>query len=205
MRRSEHGSQLASLRIVLRHSGGCLLRPAGRGRSIAPGEVRLSAGATVSPVRGSVQRMLDPGSFPCSSRLRSKLSPPFSGPRKSPTAAGIRATGLGVRKRNVSVNRSPKADLSPELESRPFYSTSFSAHAFSGLASLWNRKVRIPFACRLPRSQQQTGYMTPKPQSLIRLSLRTQAINETRPTPWATIFPRKVWPCCLWRPTPTRT
>jgi hypothetical protein len=122
-----------------------------------------------------VQRMLDPGSFPCSSRLRSKLSPPFSGPRKSPTAAGIRATGLGVRKRNVSVNRSPKADLSPELESRPFYSTSFSAHAFSGLASLWNRKVRIPFACRLPRSQQRIGCMTPKPQSLIRLSSWTQA------------------------------
>jgi hypothetical protein len=41
------------------------------------------------------QRMLDPGSFPCSSRLPSKRSPPFPGPRKSPTAAGIRAIGLG--------------------------------------------------------------------------------------------------------------
>jgi hypothetical protein len=47
-------------------------------------------------------------------------------------------------------NRSPNADLSPELESRPFYSTSFLAGGFSGLASLWNRKVGIPFACRLP-------------------------------------------------------
>src|SRR6185437_17098323 len=75
--------------------------------------------------------------------------------------------------------------------SRPFYSTSFFPSTFSGLSSLWSRKVRIPFACRLARSQQQTGCMTPKPQSLIRLSPRTQAINEARPTPVGDNFPKK--------------
>jgi hypothetical protein len=59
------------------------------------------------------QRMLDPGSYRCSSRHGPKLSPPYSGPRKSPTAAGIRATGLGVRCRNVTPNCSP--NLMPPL------------------------------------------------------------------------------------------
>jgi len=98
--------------------------------------------------------MLDPGSFPCSSRLHSKLSPPFPGPRESPTAAGIRATGLGFGERNVAANCSPNADLSPKLESRPIYSTSFFVRAFSSLSSFPSRKVRIPFTCCLPRSHQ---------------------------------------------------
>ena len=63
--------------------------------------------------------------FARSSPLRTKLSPPFSGPPKSPTAAGIRASGLGVRERNDTVNRSPNADLSPKLGAWPIYSTSF--------------------------------------------------------------------------------
>ena len=71
------------------------------------------------------QRMLDPGCFPCSSPLRTKLSAPFLGPQKSPTAAGIRASGLGVRERNDKVNLSPDADLSPKLGAWPIYSTSF--------------------------------------------------------------------------------
>ena len=70
---------------------------------------RRGAKASVLP-----QRRLDPGSFPCSSRPPSKPSPPFPGPRKSPTAAGIRALGLGVRRRNVTVNCSPNAHSSPE-------------------------------------------------------------------------------------------
>jgi hypothetical protein len=74
--------------------------------------------------------------FARSSPLRTKLSPPFSGPRKSPTAAGVRATGLGVRSRNDTPKVSPNAVLSPELESRPFYSASFFAPPFRGLASL---------------------------------------------------------------------
>jgi hypothetical protein len=111
-----------------------------------------SASASMgSPGHPIVQRMLDPGSFPCPSCLRAKLSPPFPGPRKGPTAASIRRSGLGVRGRNVTVNLSPNADFSPKLESRPFYSTSFFACAFSGLASFANRKVGIPFACRTPR------------------------------------------------------
>ena len=89
--------------------------------------------------------------FARSSRLQPKLSLPFSGPRKSPTAAGIRATGLGFGERNVPANCSRNADLSPELESRPFYSTSFFVSGFSGLASFANRKVGIPFARRIPR------------------------------------------------------
>jgi hypothetical protein len=112
-------------------------------------QVRRGQPSAPSAVRS--QRMLDPGSFPCSSRLPSKLSPPIPGPRKSPTAAGIRATGLGFGERNVPANCSPNADLSPELEGRPFYSTSFFASGFSGLASLANRKVGIPFARRIPR------------------------------------------------------
>jgi len=131
----------------------------------------------------------NPGS--CSSRLHSKPSQSFPGPLKSPTAASIRRSGLGVRFRNVPPIRSPNADLSPELESRPFYSTSFFASGFSGLASFATRKVGIPFACRLPRSQQQTGSMTPKPQCLIRLSLQTQRLTRHGQPLWATIFPRK--------------
>jgi hypothetical protein len=42
------------------------------------------------------QRMLDPGSFPCSRRPAAKRSPTIHGPAKSPTVAGICATGLGV-------------------------------------------------------------------------------------------------------------
>jgi hypothetical protein len=82
------------------------------------------------------QRRLDPGSFPCSSPLQTKLSPPFSGPQKSPTAAGIRASGLGVRERNDTANLSPNANLSPKLGAWPFYSTSFFSSVFSSLASL---------------------------------------------------------------------
>jgi hypothetical protein len=74
------------------------------------------------------------------------------GARKSPTATGFRASGLGVRCRNVTPNCSPNGQLSPELESRPFYSTSFFAHAFSGLGSLWSRKVGIPFLNRNSKS-----------------------------------------------------
>ena len=72
--------------------------------------------------------------FPCSSPLQTKLSPPFSGPPKSPTAAGIRASGLGVRERNDTVSRSPNADLSPKLGAWPIYSTSFFRLHFSALA-----------------------------------------------------------------------
>ena len=77
--------------------------------------------------------MLDPGSFPCSSRLRSKLSPLSSGLRKSPTAAGICATGLGFGERNVPQNRSPNAYLSPELGAWPIYSTSFFVNRISSV------------------------------------------------------------------------
>jgi hypothetical protein len=87
----------------------------------------------VSTFRGSAtscrppgaQRMLDPGCFPCSSPLQIKLSPPFSGPPKSPAAAGIRASGLGVRYRNDTLSRSPNAAFSPNLGAWPIYSTSF--------------------------------------------------------------------------------
>jgi hypothetical protein len=101
----------------------------------------------ISSSHRPIQRMLDPGSFPCSSRFFSKLSRPFPGTRKSPTAAGIRATGLGFGERNVPAICSPNGHLSPKLESRPFYSTSF----FSGLTSFADRKVGIPFARRIPR------------------------------------------------------
>ena len=84
--------------------------------------------------------------FARSSRLPPKRSPSFSGPRKSPTAAGIRTKGLGVRNRNVTANRSPNGLFSPKLGAWSIYSTSFSAHAFNGLASLASRKVGIPFA-----------------------------------------------------------
>ena len=85
--------------------------------------------------------------------LRPLQSPPLqtlsavSGPRKSPTAAGIRRLGLGVRYRNVTASGSPNAHLSPELESRPFYSTSFFASSFRALSPLQSRKIGIPFAC----------------------------------------------------------
>jgi hypothetical protein len=65
--------------------------------------------------------------------------------------------GLGVRWWNVTANRSPTADLSPELESRPIYSTSFFARGFSDVASLSCRKVRIPFAWCSPRSRRRTA------------------------------------------------
>ena len=58
----------------------------------------------------AAQRMLDPGSYRCSSRLQAKLSPPFSGPRNSPTAAAFCASGLGVRSRNERPNLSPNGD-----------------------------------------------------------------------------------------------
>jgi hypothetical protein len=89
-------------------------RPAVRHRGAEPGIRVLRA-----------QRMLDPSTYRCSSPLRTKLSPPFSGPRKSPTAAGFWASGLGVRERNDTVNLSPNADFSPKLGAWPIYSTSF--------------------------------------------------------------------------------
>jgi len=88
--------------------------------------------------------------FARSSRFSSKLSPPFSGPRKSLTAAGFSELGLVVRRRNVGANLSPNADFSPEPETWPIYSTSFFAHAFNRLVSFPIRKVGIPFAYRPP-------------------------------------------------------
>src|SRR5689334_8300539 len=102
----------------------------------------------MSPSRRT-QRMLDPGSFPCSSPLPAKLSPLFPRPRKRPSAAVIRATGLGVRDRNVTPNLSPKPDLSPELESRPFYSTRFLADFFSHLSLVVDPEGRYPFCLPL--------------------------------------------------------
>ena len=134
---------MASLRIVLRHSGGSLLRPMGWARP----NYCARRSAAVSPVPENVgSRFL--------SLLQSAPRQTFSailGTAKSPTAAGIRATRLGFEERNVPANCSPNADLSPELESRPFYSTGFFTSGFSGLASLANRKVGIPFAGRIPR------------------------------------------------------
>ena len=105
--------------------------------------------ATWSEVQAAMpphQRMLAPGCYRCSSPLRTKLSPPFPGPPKSPTAAGIRLSGLGVRERNDTVNLSPNADLSPKLGAWPIYSTSFFGRDSRRLVLLWNRKVGIPFA-----------------------------------------------------------
>src|SRR3954470_100054 len=85
------------------------------------------------------QRMLDPGSYRCSSPLRTELSPPFSGPQKRPTAAGT--SGLGVRERNDTVNPSPNADLSSKLGAWPIYSTSFSAVTVPASGS---PTIRIP-------------------------------------------------------------
>ena len=116
------------------HLGPLLLRP-----------IALSS-ATFCQSSGE-QRMLDPGSFPCSSRLRSKLSPPFSGPPKSPIAAGIRASGLGVRERNDTVNSSPNTAFSPKLGAWPIHSTSFFGSKFNILISFLGRKIGIPFAC----------------------------------------------------------
>ena len=59
-----------------------------------------------------------------------------------------------LSRRNVTANRSPKADFSPKLESRPFYSTSFFASGFSVVASFASRKVGTPFRLLDPRSQQ---------------------------------------------------
>jgi hypothetical protein len=79
----------------------------------------------------------------------------FSGPRKSPTAAAIRKSGLGVRFRNIPAHRSPNADLTPELESRPFYSTSFFVCGFSAclvsqLESRYPLRLRAPIKRALP-------------------------------------------------------
>jgi hypothetical protein len=60
-------------------------------------------------------RMFVPGSFSRSSRVAAKISPPISGPLKSPTGAGFYAAGLGVRSRTDPANYSPKADFSLEL------------------------------------------------------------------------------------------
>ena len=69
---------------------------------------------------------------------------------KSPTVAGIRAAGLWARCRNVAAKfRSEWRSLS-EAWAWPIYSTSFLGGRFSGLASFLNRKVGIPFACRIP-------------------------------------------------------
>jgi len=56
----------------------------------------------------------------------------ISGTRKSPTAAGIRALGLGVRKRNVTANCSPNANLSSELGLGRFTLQAFSAGISEG-------------------------------------------------------------------------
>jgi len=76
-----------------------------------------------------------------------KISPPFSGLRKSPTAAGIRAAGLGVHCQNVTANLSPNAGFSPKLGAWPIHSTSFFVQFIRDLASFTNRKVGIPIAC----------------------------------------------------------
>jgi hypothetical protein len=110
------------------------------GSSSAPFNFRLNATLAKVGVEGS-------NPFARSSRVPAKLSPAFPEPRKSPTAAGIRAAGLGVRERNVTADCSPKGRLSPELGAWPIYSTSLFASSFSSLYSFVNRKVGIPFAC----------------------------------------------------------
>jgi hypothetical protein len=80
--------------------------------------------------------MLDPGSFPCSSLLQPKFSPPYRGPLKGPTAAGSCATGLGVRSRNERAILAPIGEFSPKLGTWPTYST-------SSFISLFNRLVPV--------------------------------------------------------------
>jgi hypothetical protein len=63
-----------------------------------------------------------------------------------PQACADKAWGFAERYGNCS----PKAHFSPELESRPFYSTSFFTSDFSGLVSFPSRKIGIPCACPCP-------------------------------------------------------
>ena len=98
---------------------------------------------------GAGQRMLDPGTYRCSSPLRTKLSPPFSGPPKSPTAAGIRASGLGVRERNDTANCSPNGNFSPKLGAWPIYSTSFFRLTFQRPSLIPQPEGWYPFALHL--------------------------------------------------------
>ena len=112
----------------------------------------LKARAKCNPAKVGVEGS---NPFARSSRLPAKHSPPILRPRKSPTAAVIRATGLGVRFRNDSENLSLNGVLSPKLGAWPIYSTSFSDSYFSHLASFRARKIGIPsvsiFASQLSR------------------------------------------------------
>ena len=99
--------------------------------------------------------------FARSSRNGPKLSPPFSGPRKSPTAASIRALGLGVRRRNVPAKCSPNGLFSPKLGAWPIYSTSFLCSRFNILHSFPVRKIGISFAYSSSRWIGKPVEMTP--------------------------------------------
>ena len=106
--------------------------------------------------------------FARSSRHRPKLSPRFSDPLKSPTAAGFCASGLGVRDRNERPNLSPTGDLSPKLGGWPIYSTSFFGCDFSRLSSFRIGNIGISFACGSPRWIGKPVEMTPSHSPKVR-------------------------------------
>jgi hypothetical protein len=111
---------------------------------------------------GRLQRLLDPGSFPCSSRFYSKRSPPFSGPRKNPTAASVRTTGLGFGERNVTVNRSPKADLFRSLRAGHFTLQAFSP-ALQWFSFIPHSESRHPFRLLLRALAPRNAHIHPQP------------------------------------------
>jgi hypothetical protein len=131
------------------------------------------------------------GSYPFarSSRRRPKLSPPFPGPQKSPIAAGIRASGLGVRSRNERPNLCPKAHFSPKLGAWPIYSTSFFGSQFNSLVSLASRKVGIPFALYSGPTPPANPLICPRPPIV-----RSRFTGHRRSETSARRSRHRVWP-----------
>jgi hypothetical protein len=128
------------------------------------------------------QRMLEPGCYRCSSRLPAELFQPFPGPRKSPTAAGIRGTDLGVRKRsdNDAAHRSPRAHSSPKHETQQIYCSLFGSR-FNSLVSLARRKVGILFACHSRQLDDSNRLTQPEPLTLWTQRRRSVASGAQSP------------------------
>jgi hypothetical protein len=81
--------------------------------------------ATISDPLLSLQRMLDPSTYRCSSPSSAKHSPSNFHLVKRPASGRFCGLGLGFVDRNDTGNLSLNARLSPKLGGWPIYSTSF--------------------------------------------------------------------------------
>jgi hypothetical protein len=121
--------------------------------------------------------------------LRRKLSRPFSGPHKSPTAAGFARQACGSRNGTIRQNCSPEGIFLPSLGLGPFTLQPLFRSEFNSLVSLARLKVDIAFAGRSRRSAAHRALPLWQNLACIRPAFRPSKLSARSLPLWSRCAP----------------